>query len=233
MAKKRFKGRRVLVTGASSGIGRATAIRMAREGAFVLTTGRREEALRELIDEMGPECPMGSLAGDLRDAEFRQRLADTVDAELGGLDVLVNAAGIIASGRIEDTELEAFDEMMDINLRSVFDLTRRTLPHLVKAKGCIVNVSSTAVDARPATLSAYVASKAGVAVLTETLAHELEGTALRVNAIAPTTIDTPANRAAMPDADRSAWTAPETIAGVIRWLASDAAASVRGGIVPV
>jgi NAD(P)-dependent dehydrogenase (short-subunit alcohol dehydrogenase family) len=102
-----------------------------------------------------------------------------------------------------------------------------------RRRGAIVCIASRAALERPAGLAAYSAAKAGVLVLTETLQREVAGDGIRVNAVVPTTIDTPANRAAMPDADFSQWTPPAKIAEVILWLASDAAAAVRGAAVPV
>jgi NAD(P)-dependent dehydrogenase (short-subunit alcohol dehydrogenase family) len=104
---------------------------------------------------------------------------------------------------------------------------------LARGRGVILNVSSKAADDRPAGIAAYSASKAAVAVLTETLQKELGAGGVRVCAVVPTTIDTPANRAAMPDADFAAWTPPAEIARVLLWLASDSAATVRGALVPV
>jgi len=149
--------------------------------------------------------------------------------------VLVNGAGGFAGGTPHaDTPLEAFDRMYRINLRTAAALCQAALPGMTsRGTGCIVNVASRAAIDRPPTLAAYSASKAGVLVLTETLQKEVADRGVRVNAVVPTTIDTPANRAAMPDADFGSWTPPAAIAAVVRWLASDAAASVRGGAIPV
>lgn len=247
MVKNRFEGKRALVTGASSGIGRACALLLAREGATVLATGRRDEALGELIDELGPECPVGSLAGDLRQGEFRQQLSDAVAAELGGLEILVNAAGIIASGSIETTELEDYDEMMDVNLRSVFDLTRLVLPHLLKAQGNVVNVSSvTGTRAFPGVL-AYCISKAGLDQLTRCLALELAEKGVRVNAVNPGVVRTMLHRNSGMDAEAYAKFLehststhplgrigePEEIAALIAFLASDESGWITGETISI
>src|SRR5262245_4421565 len=125
MNAPRFAGRRVLVTGASSGIGRATALLLAREGARVAVSGRNVERLdalaREAADASGS---VERFPGDLTDGAFRERLVGEALARLGGLDGLVNAAGIIGSGDWAATDLDAWDRMLDINLRAVFDLTR-------------------------------------------------------------------------------------------------------------
>ncbi len=247
MAMKRFKGKRALVTGASSGIGRATALRLAQEGAIVLATGRRDEALQELIEELGADCPVGSLAGDLCEDEFRQQLAEAVEAELGGLEVLVNAAGIIGSGSLEDTELEAYDRMMDINLRSVFDLTRRVLPQILKVKGNIVNVSSvTGTRAFPGVL-AYCVSKAGLDQLTRCLALELAEQGVRVNAVNPGVVRTMLHRnsgmdeeayAAFVEHSRSTHPLgrigePHEVAALIAFLASEESGWITGETISI
>lgn len=113
-------------------------------------------------------------------------------------------------------------------------MSRAVLPEmLARGRGAIVNIASRAAFDLPAGLAAYSASKAAIVALTQTLQNEVRAQGIRVNAVVPTTIDTPANRAAMPGADFSLWTAPARIAEAIHWLASDAAASVRGALVPV
>ena len=153
----------------------------------------------------------------------------------GDVDVLVNGVGGFAGGTpVDATDLEAWDRMYRMNLRSAAACSRAALPRMrARRRGLVVNVASQAALAPPAGLAAYAASKAGVVALTRSLQEEVARDGIRVAAIVPTTIDTPANRAAMPDADRSAWTPPEKIAGVILWLASDAASTVRGALVPV
>jgi NAD(P)-dependent dehydrogenase (short-subunit alcohol dehydrogenase family) len=247
MSMMRFEGKRALVTGASSGIGRATALRLAQEGAIVLTTGRRDEALQELIDELGSECPVGSLAGDLRDDDFRKLLCETVEAELGGLEILVNAAGIIGSGNWESTGLDAYDAMMDINLRSVYDLTRRLLPLLIRTKGNVVNVSSvTGTRAFPGVL-AYCVSKAGLDQLTRCLALELAPTGVRINAVNPGVVRTGLHRSA--GMDEKAYAAfvehskdthplgrigePAELASLIAFLASDESGWITGETIAI
>lgn len=150
-------------------------------------------------------------------------------------DLLVNGVGGFAGGTpFVDTPLEDWDRMYRMNVRSAAALSRAALPGmLARGRGVIVNVAAQPAFDCPPNLSAYSASKAALVALTRTLDAELSGRGVRVNAVVPTTIDTPANRAAMPDADWSTWTPPESIAGVILWLASEAAATVSGALLPV
>jgi NAD(P)-dependent dehydrogenase (short-subunit alcohol dehydrogenase family) len=148
--------------------------------------------------------------------------------------VVCGVGGFAGGAPVDATDLEVWDRMYRMNLRSAASLSRALLPGMrARRRGAIVCIASRAALERPAGLAAYSAAKAGVLVLTETLQREVAADGIRVNAVVPTTIDTPANRAAMPDADFSQWTPPAKIAEVILWLASDAAAAVRGAAVPV
>ncbi len=190
-----FDGKVVLITGATSGIGRACAFLFAESGARLMLTGRNLEVLKEVkstIDKNGDVCEI--LDGNITDEKFRAELVQTVIDKFDRLDVLVNAAGIIGSGTIETTTLEAFDTMMDINLRSMFHLTQLAVPHLIETKGNIVNVSSvTGTRAFPGIL-AYCVSKAGVDQFTRAVALELAPKGVRVNAINPGVVQTNLHR---------------------------------------
>lgn len=179
-----MKGKRVMVTGASSGIGRATAELLLSEGATVALVGRSESALANVI-ATAPQSAAFAITADLSNEEQTvQCVAQSVEA-LGGLDVLVNAAGILKSGRIDETSLELWDEMMNINLRSVFHLMKLSAPHLERTRGNIVNVSSvTGPRSFPGVL-AYCVSKAGLDQLTRCAALDLAARGVRVNAVNP------------------------------------------------
>ncbi|HEV2829433.1 MAG TPA: SDR family oxidoreductase [Pyrinomonadaceae bacterium] len=184
--EREFANRTLLVTGATSGIGRATALRFARAGANVAAVGRDEQALLELqnkIEPEGAECLL--IAADLSgENQPDGAVAKTVE-RFGGIDVLVNAAGHISSGTIENTSIQAWDAMLEINLRTPFVLMQRALPSLIERRGNIVNVSSvTGLRAFPGVL-AYCVSKAGLDQLTRCAALEVAAKGVRVNAVNP------------------------------------------------
>lgn len=192
-----MEGKVAIVTGASSGIGRATAIELVSNGATVVGVGRNEADLGTLRDETRDLS--GTLKTHLADVtEFSQtdRLVSETVQQFNQIDVLVNAAGIIKSGNIETTTLDDWDKMMDINVRSVFNLMQKCLPHLEKAKGNIVNVSSvTGLRSFPNVL-AYCVSKSAVDQLTRCSALELAPKGIRVNAVNPGVVVTNLHRRA-------------------------------------
>jgi NAD(P)-dependent dehydrogenase (short-subunit alcohol dehydrogenase family) len=226
--------RSVVVTGGTGALGRAVVEAFLAAGDRVLVPW--------IVREERDAC--AALWRDaLRGGRVRLVEADVADAagaaEVARLapdaGVLVCGVGGFAGGApVDATDLDVWDRMYRTNLRSAVATTRALVPAMrARGAGAIVLVASRAALERPPGLAAYSASKAGVLVLTETLQREVARDGIRVNAILPTTIDTPANRAAMPEADFSAWTPPARIADVILWLASDAAASVRAGRIPV
>lgn len=190
-----LKDKIALVTGASSGIGQATALKFAAAGAHVALVGRDAAALEAVASEIakrGVEA-VAIVADVTREADAERALAETV-ARFGGLDVLVNAAGGLSSGTIESTTLGAWDAMLDVNLRAVFHLMQLAIPHLATRRGNIVNVSSvTGLRAFPGVL-AYCVAKAGVDQLTRCAALELAGKKIRVNAVNPGVVRTEVHR---------------------------------------
>ena len=181
-----LKGKVAMVTGATSGIGRATALRFAQAGAHVVAVGRNTEKLKEVVTEIesaGREAL--SIHADVTVQPIARRLVAQTTARFGGLDVLVNAAGHIANGSIENTPLATWDAMMNVNLRAVFNLMQQAVPSLIERRGNIVNVSSvTGLRAFPGVL-AYCVSKAGLDQLTRCAALELAPKGVRVNAVNP------------------------------------------------
>lgn len=236
-------GKTVLITGATSGIGRACALRFAESGASIATVGRNERALAtgaEEIEKRGGKAL--TLRADLSiEAETTLVVSKTID-RFGGIDVLVNAAGHISSGTIEDTALEAWDKMLDINLRAVFILMRESVATLSQRRGNVVNVSSvTGLRAFPGVL-AYCVSKAGLDQLTRCAALELASKGIRVNAVNPGVVVTDIHRrGGMSEEqyaaflDRSRETHPlgrvgnaQEIAELVFFLASERASWITG-----
>jgi NAD(P)-dependent dehydrogenase (short-subunit alcohol dehydrogenase family) len=181
-----MKDKVAVVTGASSGIGRAAALIFAKNGANVVAVGRNESELHGLReDARGSEGSIRIHLADLTETSQVDRLVSDTAEHVGHIDVLVNAAGIIKNGSIEDTTLDDWDKMMNINLRSVFHLMQKCVPHLEQTKGNIVNVSSvTGPRSFPGVL-AYCVSKAAIDQLTRCSSLELAPKGVRVNAVNP------------------------------------------------
>ena len=181
-----IKNKVALITGASSGIGRATAIKFAAQGVQVAAVARRTDKLAQLAQEIqasGGVCK--AIAADVtNETEIERVVRETAEA-FGGIDVLVNAAGIIGSGNIENTKLADWDYMFNVNTRAPFYLMQCAMPHLIARQGNVVNVSSvTGIRAFPNVL-AYCASKAALDQMTHCIALEVASKGVRVNAIDP------------------------------------------------
>jgi len=185
-------GKRALVTGATSGIGKACAGALAGRGARVVLAARRRGLLEEAAGAInGLRAGAASaVEADLASAEGRRHCVAEAVSRLGGLDILVNSAGILEGGTLESTELEDWDRTMEINVRSLFHLSRLALPHLEASRGTIINLSSVAgVRPYPGIL-AYCVSKAAVDQMTRCLSLELGPKGIRVNAVNPGVVRT-------------------------------------------
>lgn len=241
-AARRFEGKVVLVSGATSGMGRATARALGAEGAKVVATGRRRARLDELAAEFKGNGWSGAfLEGDARDeATCGRWVAETV-SRFGGLDGLVNAAGVIGTGGIADTPTTEWDRVMDSNLKSLFLLTRAATPELIKRKGSVVNLSSVAGPRPYPNLLAYCVSKAAVDHLTRCAALDLAPHGVRVNAVNPGVVVTELHTVTSAVADYPAFlekgktTHPigrvgnaEEVASLILYLLSDEAGWITG-----
>ena len=176
----------VIITGASSGIGRATALLFAENGAKVVAVGRNQKELNTLRDEaLEKDGKIKIYLADLCETTQVERCFSYMAENFGQIDVLVNAAGIIANGSVENTMLEDWDKMLNINLRSVFFMMQKCVPLLAKTKGNIVNVSSVAGSRAFPNVLAYCVSKAAIDQLTRCSALELAPQGIRVNAVNP------------------------------------------------
>jgi NAD(P)-dependent dehydrogenase (short-subunit alcohol dehydrogenase family) len=218
-----LEGRAIVVTGALGALGRAVAAGAEAAGARV--------ARLDIAPASG-DLAFGGV--DLTDeAAVRAVLAD-VAARCGRIDGLVNIAGGFTWQTLAEGATGAWEQMFRINLLTAVTASRAALEHLAGGSGgAIVNIGANAAARAGAGMGAYAASKAGVARLTESLAEELSAANVRVNAILPSVIDTPANRRDMPKADWGQWVAPEAIARVVVFLLSDDAAAITGALIPV
>jgi NAD(P)-dependent dehydrogenase (short-subunit alcohol dehydrogenase family) len=238
----RFHGRSFLVTGASSGIGRACAQALGAEGASVACAGRRRA---RLDDVAGAIVAAGGrsivLEGDVRDEATCASWVRETAQRFGGLDGLINAAGVIGTGAFHETTPTEWDRVMDSNLRSVFLVTRAATPELIRKKGSVVNISSVAGPRPYANLTAYCVSKAAIDQFTRCAALDMATHGVRVNAVNPGVVVTELHTVtnAIPDysgfLERSKTThpigrvgQPGEVATLVLWLLSDEASWITG-----
>jgi NAD(P)-dependent dehydrogenase (short-subunit alcohol dehydrogenase family) len=238
---RRFEGKVALVTGAASGIGRATAVRLAQEGARLALCDVQAAALEEtakLARELGAEA-LAQIC-DVSDPQAVSALVARALGEYGALHALCNVAGILRFDHTHELALEDWNRILAVNLTGTFLTCREALPHLLATKGAIVNTSSTAALAGHPWTAAYSASKGGVLALTYTLAIEYCGQGLRANAVCPGSVQTPIHSVfKLPaGADRKllyrimppdgVMRGPENAAAAVAFLASDDAAHING-----
>lgn len=226
-------GRVVAITGAFGVLGSAVAKAAAAQGAQVALIDFATSAPEGLLAASGPEALV--LGGvDLTDPTGAKSAIEAVVARFGRLDALVNVAGGFVWQTLEDGDPAAWDRLYAMNVKTAANASRAAIAHL-KASGAgrIVNIGANGAVKAGAGMGAYAASKAGVHRLTESLAEELKNDGVTVNAVLPSIIDTPTNRADMPKSDFSAWVAPADLAAVILFLASEEARAVTGALLPV
>lgn len=227
VASASLAARHVLVTGGLGHLGRAVGRLLASRGARVVLLDRAPAVSVEGVAGVLGGVDLGS------DAETAAAVTEAIRL-MGSLNALVNVAGGFRWEKLDGGSLSTWDAMYTTNLRSAVAASRAALPHLrAAAPAAIVNVGALAALKAGVGMGAYAASKAGVARLTEALAEELKDEGVRVNAVLPSILDTPANRADMPDADTSRWVNSAQLAAVVAFLLSDDAAAVTGACIPV
>lgn len=229
-------GRVALVTGGTGALGQAVTLRLLADGARVCVpyiVDPEREALEARVAG-GARDRLELIHADVTDASTLTSLVGGVHTRHGRLDVLVTLVGGFAGGALVETDRGTWDRMLALNLTSAFTAARAVVPLMLRAgHGRVVTIGSRAVVPPGAGVIAYTVSKAGVIALSQALAQELRGTGVTVNCVLPSTMDTPANRAAMPDGDRTGWVPVESVAEAIAFLAGDAASHVTGALVTV
>ena len=214
-----------VVTGAAGVLGAAVVDRFNRAGHITCAV--------DLNTVSGCEPTHVFEGVDLSDAAQLKQTRDAIVSKAGRITNLVNVAGGFTWETFQDSDLSSWKRMWDLNLNTAVNMTSSCLPAISASKGGIVMIGAAATRVPGAGMAPYAASKAGLQVFTESLAREMAGSGVRVNAVLPSIIDTPTNRKDIPDADTAQWIPPSDLADVIRFLLSDAARSVSGALIPV
>lgn len=215
----------IVITGAFGILGRAVS-------AAAVARGAKVAMLDVAVPPTNPIAGAIAHKADLTDFDSASAAMRKVRDEAGRIDALLNIAGGFVWQTVADGDAKAWDRMFTLNLKTALNASKAALPFLIEAKGAIVNVGANAALNAGAGMGAYTASKAGVHKLTESLAQELKGK-VRVNAVLPSVLDTPQNRADMPKTDPSIWVKAEDLAKVMLFLASDEAHDITGALIPV
>lgn len=223
----------VMITGACGNLGRAVAQTFSGNGHALVLLDREQGQLASVF---GPDTDRRiGIATNLLDAAAVDAAVQRALKQFGRIDVLCNLAGGFRMGEaVHETSDSTWDFLMGLNVRSVLHTARAVVPAMLNAGGGrIINVGAGAAAKGGAHMGAYAASKSAVARLTESMAAELRERGINVNCVLPSIIDTPENRKDMPDVDPSRWVSPQSLAGVMVFLASDAARDIHGASVPV
>ncbi|MDR2012895.1 MAG: SDR family NAD(P)-dependent oxidoreductase [Rhodanobacter sp.] len=224
-----LENQRIAVTGAFGTLGAAVVRAACSAGAKVAAIGHAAAPSSAL-----PSTAIAILGTDLADTAAAQQALDQAAQALGGLDALVNIAGAFRWETLTDGDPDTWDFLYRANLRTAVAASQAAIAHLQRnGGGRIVNIGAAGATKAAAGMGAYAASKAGIARLTEALAEELKDHRITVNAVLPSIIDTPSNRAAMPDAPFDRWVTPEQVSAVILFLLCAQASAVTGALLPV
>ncbi len=240
----RFSGKVALVTGAGSGIGQATAIRLASEGAVVVGSDINEAGLEETAGMATGDGVFHPAVSDVRSRDACHELVASAVADHGRLDVLCNVAGVARGHRVEHVDQEAWDLIMGVNVEGVFWMSQAALPHLESSEGCIVNIASNAGLMGQAYTVPYCASKGAVVLMTKAMAMEMMKTGIRVNAIAPGGVETNLMETFTfpedPDADLMGrylgfrgQAQADDIASLVAYIASDDGHRIHGSVLSI
>jgi len=229
-------GRVALVTGGTGALGQAVTRRLLAEGATVAApfiVDAERDRLQAGVDATAKDRLL-LVRADVTDERAVGDLVNTLQARHRRLDVLVTLVGGFAGGGLLETDRATWDRMLALNLTATFTAARAAVPLMTAAgRGRVVTIGSRAVMPPAGGFIAYTASKSGVIAFTQALAQELRGTGVTANCVLPSTMDTPANRSAMPDADRKDWVPVDAVAAVIAFLASDDSAHLNGALLTV
>jgi NAD(P)-dependent dehydrogenase (short-subunit alcohol dehydrogenase family) len=229
-------GRVAIVTGGTGALGQAITANLLESGAIVAIPYAVAEERATLEGQLAPDrrARLLAIAADVTDEAAVGKFVQAVRDRHGRVDAIVNAVGGFAGGDLVSTSLLEWERMMSLNLTSAVIACRAVLPGMIAAaSGRIVNIASRSVIPPQGGFIAYTVSKAAVITLTQALAQEVKRHGITVNAVLPSTMDTPANRRAMPDADRSGWVGTADVARVVAFLLSEQATAVTGAAVPV
>lgn len=227
-----FEGRVVMITGAGGGLGQAIVQHFHDAGARLALIERKRQIIDERLDEMPvDESASLTIGADVTDPESMNAAVRQAVDHFGRVDIFVHAVGGYAAGQpVHESDLDVWDRMMNLNARSVYVACGSVARHMVEAgiKGRLVVVLARVALKGSKNHAAYAASKAAAQRIVESMAAELLDHGIRINGVMPSTIDTPANREAMPNADYDKWVKPAEIASAIAFLASDASSAVSG-----
>ena len=229
-----FSGKTIIVTGAAGNVGSALAGLLASRGAVVAAVDTYKPRLDQVVAALPGKGHMALSSYDLTDPAAAKALVAHVVATSGRLDGVGTTVGGFAMAKLADAGLDQWDLMFTLNVKTTWNIYQAAVPAIRKAGGgALVGIGSVAGLKAGGQVAAYAASKAGVMRMTESLADELRDEKIRVNAVLPTTIDTPQNRAAMPDADTSRWVTPTEVGEAMAFLLSGAASGVTGQLLQV